>query len=97
MHLSIFLLTFYMDRSRKVHSKDLFSEITASMNLNFHVQHDQMPGLDNDKIQLGQESKMPDNTKNSKTNKIQFFSRTAFYICLKFCTEHKHDHGVQNY
>ena len=67
------------------------------MVLKFHMQHDQTAGLQNDKIQAGRESKMAAVTKNSKTNKINFFSRTTWYIWLKFCMKHKLDLGIQNY
>ena len=40
------------------------------MNLKFHMKHDQTAGLQTDKIQPGQESKMATNLKNSKTIKI---------------------------
>ena len=50
------------------------------MVLKFHMQHDQILGLRNDKILLGRESKMAANAKNSKTNTINFFSRMAWYI-----------------
>ena len=64
-----------------------FSETTAPMVLKFHMQN---AGLQNDKIQPGWESKMAANAKNSKTNKINFFFRMAWYIriWLKFCLEH---------
>ena len=55
------------------------------MNLKFHVQHDQTAGLQTCKSQPGRESKMAPDTKNSKTIKINFFSRMAWYIWLKFC------------
>ena len=34
----------------KVHSNDLFSRTTASMNLKFHMQHDKTPRLQKHKI-----------------------------------------------
>ena len=43
------------------------------MVLKFHMQHDQTLGLQNDKILLGQESKLAANGKNSKTYNINFF------------------------
>ena len=43
------------------------------MNLKFHMQHDQTAGLQTYKSQLGRESKMAADTKNSKTIKINFF------------------------
>ena len=45
-------------------------------------------GLQNDKIQGVRESKMATNAKNSKTNKINFFSRMAWYIWQIFCMKH---------
>ena len=59
------------------------------MNRKFHMQHDQTPRLQNSKIMSGQEFKMAAITKNSKTNKIVIFSRTARYIWLKFCMKYK--------
>ena len=50
------------------------------MNLKFHMQHDQTLRLQNNKIKSGREFKMAAITKNSKTNKIVIFSRTARYI-----------------
>ena len=66
------------------------------MVLKFHAQHDQTLGLQNDKILLGRESKMAANAKNSKTNKINFFSM-AWYIWLIFCMKHKYDLAFENY
>ena len=48
------------------------------MNLKFHVQHDQTAGLQTSKSQPGREFKMAIDTKNSKTIKINFFSRIAW-------------------
>ena len=48
------------------------------MVLEFHMQHNQTLGLQNDKIQGGWEYKMAANAKNSKTYKINFFSRMAW-------------------
>ena len=55
------------------------------MNLKFHMQYDQTAGLQTCKSQSGRESKMATDTKNSKTIKINSFSRMAWYIWLKFC------------
>ena len=55
------------------------------MVLKFHMQYDQTLGLQNDKIPLGREPKMAGSAKNSKTNKINLFSRMAWYIWLIFC------------
>ena len=63
------------------------------MNIKFHLQHDQTAGLQTGKIQPGQESKM--DTKNSKTIKINFFSRILWYVRLKFFMVYKWDLGVQ--
>ena len=54
------------------------------MNLKFHMQHDQTAGLQTCKSQPGRESKMAANTKNSKTIKINFFSRMAWYYGWNF-------------
>ena len=59
------------------------------MNLKFHMQHDQTPRLQNNKIQSGREFKMATVTKNSKTIKIVIFSRMAKYIWQKFCIKYK--------
>ena len=61
------------------------------MNLKFHMQHDQTARLQNNKILSGEEFKVTAVTKNSKTNKIVIFSRTARYIWLKFCMKYKWD------
>ena len=66
------------------------------MDLKFHMEHDQTAGFQNCKIGSGQESKMAAVTKNSKNNKINFFSRTIWYIWLKVCMEHKWDLGIKN-
>ena len=42
------------------------------MVIKFHMQHDQTAGLQNDKIQSGQESKMATATENNKINKLAF-------------------------
>ena len=42
---------------------DLLSETTASMSLEFHMEHDSTPGLQADRIQPGRESKMGADTK----------------------------------
>ena len=67
------------------------------MVLKFHMQHDQTQRLQNDKIQGGRESRMAANAKNSKNNKIIFFSRMACYIWLIFCMNHKWDLALENY
>ena len=49
------------------------------------MQHDQTPGFQIGKIHYSRDSKIAADTKNSKTIKINFFSRMAWYIWLKFC------------
>ena len=46
------------------------------------MQYDQTAGLRTCKSQPGRESKMATDTKNSKTIKINFFSRMAWYTYL---------------
>ena len=58
-HPSVFPFTIYVNPGFKVHLNDFFSETTASMNLKFHMQHDQTAGLQTCKSQLGRESKIP--------------------------------------
>ena len=64
------------------------------MKLKFHMVHDQIPRLKNSKFKSGREFKMAAVTRNSKTNKIAIFSRTARYILLKFCMENTLDLDV---
>ena len=87
--------------------------MTFSQALKFHVQHDWTSGVENSKIQPGQESKMAANTKRKKkqnktkqkknnkkkqkNNKINLFSRTTCYTRLQFCMEHKWDLCDKNY
>ena len=56
-----------------------FSEIIATIVVKFHMKHDWIPGFQNCNIRSGQESKMVAVAKNSKNNKINFFSRTIWY------------------
>ena len=65
------------------------------MNLKFHMQHDQTAGFQTYKSQPGRESKMAAITKNSKTIKINFFSRMAWDIWLKLCMYNKWDISAQ--
>ena len=51
----------------------------------------------NYKIGSGRISKMAAITKNSKNNKINFFSRTAGYFWLNFGMEYQWNIGIQNY
>ena len=55
----------------------------------------QTPGLQNENVQVGRESKMATDTKESKRNKTIMFSRMARYIQLIFRMEFKWDLGVQ--
>ena len=41
----VFPFTIYVDPGFYVHLNAFFSETTAFMNLNFHIQHDQTAGL----------------------------------------------------
>ena len=54
------------------------------MVLKLHLQYDQTSGIQNDKNQGGRESIVAASAENSKTNKINFFSRMAGYIWLIF-------------
>ena len=65
--------------------------------LTFYLEHDLAPGSQNCKIGLGRISKMPAITKNSKNNKINFFSRIARYFLLNFGMEYQWNIGIQNY
>ena len=55
-----------------------FSKTSGPTVFKFHMEHG--PGSQNCKIGSGQISKMAAVTKNSKKNKINFFSRTAGYF-----------------
>ena len=50
------------------------------MNLKFHMKHDQTAGLQTDKIQPGQESKMATNLKNSKPLKSFHLQNDLVYL-----------------
>ena len=65
--------------------------------LKFYMEHDLPPGSQNYKIGSGRISKMATITKNSKNNKINFFSRTAGYFWLNFGLEYQWNIGIQNY
>ena len=56
--------------------------------LKFNLEHDLPPGSQNYNIGAGQMSKMAAITKNSKNNKINFFSRAAGYFWLNFGMEY---------
>ena len=59
VRLSVFPFTVYVDPGFLVHLNDIFSETAASMNLKFHMQHDQTARLQTCKSQSGRESRMP--------------------------------------
>ena len=63
-------------------SNNFFSKTIASIDVKFHMKHDQTPLFQNYKIGSGQESKMATIAKNSKNNKIKIFSRTIRYNWL---------------
>ena len=65
--------------------------------LKFYMEHDVPPGSLNYKIGSGRISRMAAITKNSKNNKINFFSRTAGFFWLKFGMEYQWNIGIQNY
>ena len=64
--------------------------------LKFYMEHDLPPGSQNYKIGPGRISKMTAITKNSKNNKINFFSRTAGYFWLNFGMEYQWNIGIRN-
>ena len=78
-------------------SSAYYLEITLRLIFKFYVEHDLPPGSQNYKIGSGRISKMAAITKNSKNNKINFFSRTAGYIWLNFGMEYQWNIGIQNY
>ena len=64
--------------------------------LKFYMEHDLAPGSLNYKTELGRISKMAAITKNSKNNKINFYSRTTGYFWLNFDMEYQWNIGIQN-
>ena len=62
--------------------KQLFSKTTEAIVVKFHLKYGQIPGFQNYKFGLGQELKMANVTKNSKTIKINLFSGTIRYNWL---------------
>ena len=66
---------------------NIFYNTTGPTVLKFHMEHDLTPGSQNCKIGSGRISKMATVTKNSKNNKINFFSRTTGYFWLTFGME----------
>ena len=78
------------------YSNIFFYKSTEPTVLKFHMEHDLAPGSQNCKIGSGRISKMAADTKNSKNNKINFFSRTAGYFWLNFGMEYEWNIGIQN-
>ena len=64
------------------HNFFFYSKTTEAI-VKFHLKYDKTPGFQNYKLGLGQESKMAAITKNSKTIKINFFSRTTYLPSFK--------------
>ena len=61
------------------------------------MEHDLAAGSQSYKIGSDRISKMAAITKNSKNNKISFFSRTAGYFWLNFGMDYEWSIGIQNY
>ena len=78
------------------YSNIFFYKSIAPTALKFYMEHDLPPGSQNYKIGSGLISKMATITKNSKNNKINFFSRTAGYFWLNFGMEYQWNIGIQN-
>ena len=79
------------------YSNIFFYKTIAPTVLKFYMEHDRPPGSQNYKIGSGRISKMAAITKNSKNNKITFFSGTAEYFWLNFGMEYQWNIGIQNY
>ena len=78
------------------YSNIFFYKTIAPTVLKFYMEHDLPPGSQNYKIGSGRISKVAAITKNSKKNKINFFSRTAGYFWLNFGMEYQWKIGIQN-
>ena len=78
---SVILLQFVCLKKYLNNFKQLFLFIIAQIVVKFQMTHDRTPGYQNCKIELGQESKIADVTKN-REKKINFFSRTIKYNWL---------------
>ena len=78
------------------YSNIFFYKPIAPTVLKFYMEHDLPPGSQNYKTGSGRISKMAAITKNSKNNKINFFSRTAEYFWLNFGMEYQWNKGIQN-
>ena len=79
------------------YSNNFLYKTIAPTVLKFYMEHDLPPGSQNYKIGSGRISKMAAITKNSKNNKINFFSRTAGYFWLNFGIEYQWNRGIQYY
>ena len=79
------------------YSNIFFYKTFAPTVLKFYMEHDLVPGSQNYKIGLGRISKMAAITKNSKNNKINFFSRTTGYFWLNLGMEYQWKIGIRNY
>ena len=75
---------------------NIFYKTTVPTVLKFNMEHDLTPGSQNCKIRSGWISKMATVTKNSKNNKISFFSRITGYVWLNFGMEYQWNIGIQN-
>ena len=78
------------------YSNIFFYKIIAPTVLKFYMEHDLPPGSQNHKTGSGRISKLAAITKNSKNNKINFFSRTAKHFWLNFGMEYQWNIGIQN-
>ena len=78
------------------YSNIFFYKILAPTVFKFYMEHDLPPGSQNYKIGSGRISKMAAITKNSKNNKINFFSRSAGFW-LNFGMEYQRNIGIHNY
>ena len=78
------------------YSNIFFYKTTRPTVLKFHMEHNLTPGTQNCKIGLGRISKLAAASKNSKNNKLNFFSRTTGYFGLNFGMEFQWNLGIQN-
>ena len=75
------------------YSSIFFYKIIAPTVLKFYMEHDLAPGSKNYKIGSGRISKMAAITKNSKNNKINYFSRTTGIFSAEFWNGISMKHG----
>ena len=73
----------------KIHSNDFFLKPLHPWILNFIFSMVRRQGFRIVQFRRVNNSRWPPLLKNSKTNKIVIFSRTAKYFWLKFCTKYK--------